>query len=65
MQKATEYAVNLSIALDSRDVEHSTESLLREVRRAKRDPEKQGQDSLIFGQSVTEAVRVKRQTSRG
>lgn len=60
LQRATEYAVSLSRALEARDVEHDTETLLREVREAKRAPEYQGQDSKIFGEPVEEAVRAAR-----
>lgn len=57
LSQATEYAVNLSQALTVRDVDHDLETLLREVREAKRDPEKQGKDAEIFGNPVAEAVR--------
>lgn len=58
MHQATEYAANLSRALDTRDVDHDTEVLLREVRRRKRDPDAQGKDDAIFAPAVTRACQV-------
>lgn len=60
LHRATQYAVNLSRALDARNVAHDTEILLREVRRAKRNPNCQGKDSEIFGEPVEESVRAAR-----